>query len=335
MSCLFQKMVTIIIPVLNEEKYIQDCLESVLSQDYPRNNIECLCIDGDSDDRTIKIIESYRAQHQQLFYLLYNPQRTQANAMNVGIAHAHGDYIVRMDAHAVYPSNYISRCVYYLDSFGYSNVGGAAITEGRGKYGKAIAKVLSSPFGVGNSRFRIGSASGETDTVPFGAFRKEVFEKWGGFDTRLVRNEDNEINYRIRKNGGIVFLANDIQFTYYCRDTIQGLAKMAFSNGMWNIITMKLCPGSMGVRHFIPLLFVLSILTLIALSFFHMFFAILLLLELLCYGVLDAYYSFSRSGNISAGVLQCLLFPVFHICYGIGSLRGIIRVLSGQYLKEK
>ena len=334
MSCLGHSKVTIIVPILDEERYIHNCLESILSQDYPKDNIECLCVDGGSSDRTISIIETYQTKYRSFFFLLHNPYKTQAHAMNIGIMQSNAKYIVRMDAHAVYPANYISRCVYYLDSFNYSNVGGIAITKGNGRYGKAISKVLSSPFGVGNSKFRIGSESGEVDTVPFGAFRKEVFDKWGLFDTRLKRNEDNEINYRIRKNGGTVFLANDIQFTYFCRDTIQGFSKMAFTNGMWNIITMKMCPGSMSARHFVPLLFVLSIIMFSILSNYYIFFRVLLLAELIVYGIFDFYFSMLNSTEKRTVAFQYFLFPTFHCCYGLGSLWGMIFSLTGQYLKE-
>ena len=100
--------------------------------------------------------------------------------------------------------------------------------------------MLSTQFGIGNSEFRTNGESGYVDTVPFGAFRREVFEKWGGYDVRLTRNQDNEMNYRIRKNGGKSYLANDVRFSYYCRDSVSGICDMALKNGMWNIITMKL-----------------------------------------------------------------------------------------------
>lgn len=143
------------------------------------------------------------------------------------------------------------------------NVGGVAETKANGFVGNCIAKMLSSRFGVGNSEFRTNGKSGYVDTVPFGAFRREVFSKYGGYDERLVRNQDNEMNYRIRKNGGKIYLADDIHLSYYCRDSIKGISDMAKKNGMWNVITMKLCPGAMGIRHFVPLVFVLSIIGLL------------------------------------------------------------------------
>jgi hypothetical protein len=195
----------------------------------------------------------------------------------------------------------------------------------------AIAKMLSSKFGVGNSQFRTDGESGYVDTVPFGAFRREVFTKYGGYDERLVRNQDNEMNYRIRKNGGKIYLARDIRLAYYCRDTIKGIAQMAQKNGMWNVITMKLCPGAMGLRHFIPLAFVTSLAVLIPLCFLHYIFTIGLGLELLLYLTLDGLFSLKKAESAKEWLLLMALFPIFHIAYGWGSVKGLCKLLTKAY----
>ena len=318
--------VSIVMPVYNEEKYISNCIDSLLLQDYEQSLMEWIFVDGCSTDSTVKIIESYKNKYPRLIICLSNKNKTVPYAMNIGINEAKGKYIIRLDAHADYSMDYISKCVYYLDTIDADNVGGVAETKSRGLVGNAIAMMLSSKFGVGNSQFRTNGSSGYVDTVPFGAFRKEVFEKWGGYDERLTRNQDNEMNYRIRKNGGKIFLASDIRFSYYCRDTISGIVDMAKKNGMWNIITMKLCPGSMGIRHFIPLAFLLSIIILPTMSLWCDKILLLLLLEMILYTVLSLIFACKASKNYLYTILVFILFPIFHLSYGYGSLKGIIAI---------
>lgn len=323
--------ISVVMPVYNEEKYINNCIDSLLLQDYPKEKMEWIFVDGMSTDKTKDIIKEYIEQYPKLIKVLDNPKKTVPYAMNIGIKEAVGKFIVRLDAHADYSRDYISKCIYYLQITDADNVGGVAETKSKGFVGVAIAKMLSSKFGVGNSEFRTNGESGYVDTVPFGAFRREVFEKWGGYDERLTRNQDNEMNYRIRKNGGKIFLSSDINLSYYCRDSIKGISNMAFKNGMWNVITMKLCPGSMGIRHFIPLCFLLSIIGLAIVSlFFHPVFY-LLCFELTLYFVLDCFFSVKQANSIKEFCLLLILFPIFHITYGAGSIRGVLKLFSKEF----
>lgn len=326
-----ESYISVVMPVYNEEKYIENCIESLLLQDYPKNLMEWIFVDGMSSDNTVKLIEKYKEQYPEMIKIMANPNKTVPYAMNIGIKEAKGKFIVRLDAHADYSKDYISKCVYYLETTDADNVGGVAETKSKGFVGNAIAKMLSSRFGVGNSDFRTNGESGYVDTVPFGAFRKEVFEKWGGYDERLTRNQDNEMNYRIRKNGGKVYLSSDIKLSYYCRDSIKGISNMALKNGMWNVITMKLCPGSMGLRHFIPLMFLLSIIVLPILSIFVHLFALLFAIEMCFYLLLDCYFSAKQADGIKEFLLLLILFPIFHITYGAGSLKGLLKLFSKEY----
>lgn len=326
-----ESYISVVMPVYNEEKYIENCIESLLLQDYPKNLMEWIFVDGMSSDNTVKLIEKYKEKYPEMIKIMANPNKTVPYAMNIGIKEAKGKFIVRLDAHADYSKDYISKCVYYLETTDADNVGGVAETKSKGFVGNAIAKMLSSCFGVGNSDFRTNGESGYVDTVPFGAFRKEVFEKWGGYDERLTRNQDNEMNYRIRKNGGKVYLSSDIKLSYYCRDSIKGISNMALKNGMWNVITMKLCPGSMGLRHFIPLMFLLSIIVLPILSIFVHLFALLFAIEMCFYLLLDCYFSAKQADGIKEFLLLLILFPIFHITYGAGSLKGLLKLFSKEY----
>lgn len=329
-----EMIVSVVMPVYNEEKYMEKCMDSLLMQDYPIENMEWIFIDGGSKDKTVEILEGYREKYPKLIKIFNNPDKIVSYAMNIGIEVSCGKYIVRLDAHADYAMDYISKCVYYLENTDAENVGGIAETKADGFMGNAIAKMLSSKFGVGNSQFRTNGESGYVDTVPFGAFRREVFEKYGGYDVRLVRNQDNEMNFRIRKNGGKIYLANDIQFSYYCRDSIKGISDMARKNGMWNIITMKLCPGSMGWRHFIPFLFVTSVLGLGILGLLHFAFWMLLSLELTLYFLLDVLFSARQATTVKEFLALVILFPIFHVAYGVGSMIGITKLFSKKFRKN-
>lgn len=323
--------VSVVIPVYNEEKYIEKCIESILLQDYPKHLLELILVDGCSIDRTRALINRFIIQYPNLIKVYDNPNKTVPYAMNIGISLSKGKYIIRLDAHAEYPKNYFSKCIYYLNNIEADNVGGIVETKSNNLMGNVIAKVLSSKFGVGNSQFRTDGKSGYVDTVPFGAFKREVFEEWGGYDVRLTRNQDNEMNYRIRRNGGRVYLANDIRISYYCRDSIRDLCDMALKNGMWNIITMRLCPGSMSLRHFIPLTFVISLLFLLVTQLFFYPLRLLFLAEVLSYLILSVYFSFRLASSKSEFFLLLILFPIFHMTYGFGSLKGMVKLLFTDF----
>jgi len=324
-------VVSIVMPVFNEEKFIDKCIRSLLQQDYSVHNMEWIFVDGCSTDKTVEKINTYALKNPVHFRVFNNPKKIVPYAMNIGIAESSGKYIIRLDAHADYAPNYISKCVYFLEKTDAENVGGVVDTKAEGFIGRSIAKILSSKFGVGNSRFRTNGNSGYVDTVPFGAFKREVFSKYGGYDERLVRNQDNELNYRIRKHGGKIFLSNEIRSSYYCRDSIKELSQMAKNNGTWNIITTKLCPGSMGLRHFIPLIFVLSIVFITLLGFIHPLFLIGLGIELSLYFMLDMFFSCKQADSFIETLLLLILFPVFHISYGSGSIIGFFKLFTKQY----
>lgn len=319
-----EKLVSVIIPVRNEEKHIGKCIDSLLSQTYPHDLMEIIFIDGMSEDITKKIISEYTSNTNLNVRILTNKKKIAPTAMNLGIKNANGSIIIRLDAHSSYENDYIALCVDTLEKTQADNVGGVLTTTGKGIIGESFAKVLSSKFGVGNSGFRTNAKSDYTDTVPFGAYNKETFEKYGLYDERLVRNQDYELNYRIRKNGGKIYLNSDIQLTYYCRDTIDAIIKQSYDNGKWNYITMKLCPGSMGIRHFVPFIFFASFIVMPILSFFSIWFAYLFFLELIAYLLLDLLYSINR--NIKCAAYTAIIYPIFHISYGFGTFRGLINI---------
>lgn len=322
--------ISIVMPVYNEESYIRKCIESLLEQDYPRESMEWIFVDGNSSDKTKEIIEGFMVQYPYLIRLYDNPNKTVPYAMNIGIRASIGRYIIRLDAHSEYAKDYISKCVYYLDNTDADNVGGVAKTKSKGFMGSSIALMLSSKFGVGNSQFRTNGKSGYVDTVPFGAFRKEVFDKYGLYDERFTRNQDNEMNYRIRKNGGKIYMSDEIKLSYYCRDSLKGIVDMAIKNGKWNIISMKYCPGSMGVRHFVPFVFLLSLIIMPILVMNFKTVKIVFILELFLYFLLDLLFSVNSVDKMRKIPILMILFPIFHISYGFGSLLGLINIIKGE-----
>ena len=317
-------IVSVVVPILNEEVYIENFLASLEQQDYAKENMEVLLIDGKSNDKTLEIIENYLPKTTFTIRVFENEKKIQATAMNIGIKESVGKYIIRLDVHAMYEKNYISECVKLLDSSDAQNVGFYIETKGRGKTGKKIAKVLSSRFGVGGSTFRVESdVEKEVDTVPFGAFRKSVFAEIGGFNEYLACNEDNDINYRIRKNGGKILISNSSSSTYFCRDTIGKLFKMGIRNGKWNVYSLYYSAGSMSIKYFIPAVFTLGLITLPILSLFSKFFLALLALELILYFLAASYFSYKLKDNMTEFIQLLAIFFVFHFSYGLGSVLGI------------
>jgi len=325
--------VTLIVPCRNEEKFIEKVIKSVISQTYPKDRMEVLFIDGQSEDRTREIIELY-SQKYPFIKLLINPYKYVPQAMNIGIKAATGEIIIRMDAHSEYPEDYVEKLVYWLKKLNADNVGGVWITTPPtdSLKAKAIALALSHPFGVGNSLFRTAKNLKkhiEVDTVPFGCYLKEIFDKIGLYDERLVRNQDIELNKRLRKSGGKIYLIPDIKIKYYARDTWRKLWKNNFENGRWVVLTAFLTKDfkSLSLRHFIPLIFVLYFVLLPV--FFKSF--RLLIVPGLMYLIL----------NILVSVLICFkerqakLFPfltisflVLHFSYGIGSLKALFEIIT-------
>lgn len=327
--------VSVIIPTLNEEKYIQQCIESMFKQDYVIDCMEWIFVDGGSEDRTVAVISEYRDKFPTLIRLVNNPNKIASSAMNIGIKAAQGEYIIRLDAHSKYSNDYISKCIYWIEKTGADNVGGMANTQAFTKIGKCIAKMLTCPFGVGNSQFRISEESGYVDTVPFGTFRKDLFDRIGPFEDTLARNEDNEINFRIRKNGGKIFLSNEIIFTYFCRESFSEIAKMAYGNGYWTVIAAEKIPGSMGLRHFIPLFFTIGLIGIPIAYFMSKILGYLGLIILSVYFLIDFIFSMKLASKFHQFFILLTLFPLFHVSYGIGSMIGIIELIKNKKLLQK
>ncbi|MCF6245175.1 MAG: glycosyltransferase family 2 protein [Sulfurovum sp.] len=330
--------ISVIIPCLNEEKYIMACLESILEAEYSHERMEIFVVDGMSEDDTRKIVKEYQDKYK-FIHLIDNFKRIPPVAMNMGIKKAKGEFIVRLDAHALYPANYFSELIKWHQELNAQNVGTAIATEVKNKNKKSLAikEVLSHGFGVGNSDFRTGIKEiKEVDTVPFGCYKKEAFETYGYYDERLVRNQDIELNKRIVNAGGKIYLIPDVQCTYYARENFTELAKNQYQNGFWNILTAYYTKtlNSLSVRHFIPLLFVLSFIVPLCISLIFPQVLWLSFFSLVSYLSLVIIISIKLKNNSNSIVYLMLSFLTLHLSYGLGSFVGIFSVMN-KYIKGK
>lgn len=322
-------LVSIIVPVRNEQASIGGCLISLLGQDYPRDLLEILVVDGMSMDGTRDTVHQFMCCETRV-RLLENPQKIVPTAMNIGIRQARGTVVMRADAHTLFPKNYLRQCIVWLEQTGAACVGGVtqASPGARGLLPQALALSLSTPFGVGNARFRLGAKRPtEVDAVAFGCHPRSVFERVGLFDERLLRNQDIEFFHRLRLLGGKIFLLPDLQLTYLARSSLSLFLLQSFRNGYWNVLTERLKPGTMAWRHFIPLLFVAGILVGLAFSWTLGgrlgLFALLGLYSLAAGG--SAFVVALREGFRCFWLLPWV-FLSLHLSYGAGSLWGLVRV---------
>ena len=330
--------VSVIIPMRNEERYIGRCLNSILENDYPKQQIEILVADGRSADRSRETVAEIARRHPQI-KLIDNGRLVVPTGLNAAIRQSKGRYIIRMDAHAEYPRNYISACVRELDKGNADVVGGRLITQPGATTlaGKAIALLSQHPFGVGNSGFRLGWKGRYVDTVPFGAFRREVFDRVGLFREGLIRHQDFEMNSRIRQSGGKIFLSPDISLTYYNLPSIPKLLRRAFRDGLWVGRAWVRYPMTFCYRHCAPLALLLALTIPLLLSRVIPFGKDLSLFVALVYLVLllaSSAHIAIRHGLRMLTIMP-LLFIGFHTACGIGLLSGLLSAFTISRDDEK
>jgi glycosyltransferase involved in cell wall biosynthesis len=244
--------VSVLIPVRNEAGFIGDCLRALAGQDYPRERFEVLVLDGESTDGTVAEVETIAQNYGVPDALLTNRGHTTATGLNLGLSIASGSIIVRVDGHCVVDPTFISASVAALEKSGADAVGGPIRTRGNGAAGEAIALAVSSPFGVGDAAFRHATSEQETDSVAFAAYRREVFEKIGGFAEDIDRGEDDDFNYRLRDSGGRILLTPAIGSVYYARDSLGGLARQYWGYGIAKARVLHRHPGRLRARHLVP-----------------------------------------------------------------------------------
>jgi len=251
--------VTVIVPVRNEAAYIERCLYSIAAQDYPRSALEVLVVDGRSEDGTRQVVSRFAAESTIDLRLIDNPRLLPAAAMNVALDSARGDVILRLDGHAALAGHdFISRAVRALDETGADCVGPVLESEGETAAGRAIAAAMSSRFGVGGAAFRTGGA-GRVDTVAFGAYRRDVFDRIGRFDETVAGGEDDEFNYRLLDAGGEILLLPELRATYTVRPTFTAAFRQYFRYGRAKPAVLLRHPRQARPRQSTPAAFVLAL----------------------------------------------------------------------------
>lgn len=329
-------MVAVVIPTLNEERFIKSCLDSVRLQSYPFERMDVMVVDGGSTDRTCEIVKEYSLEYNNV-RLLHNNKRIQSAAFNIGCQQTDADIIIRLDAHARYNKVYIERCVRHLrEDATIGNVGGICDIQPqhKGIVAEANALLNRSRFGIGGASYRVGADKSFVETVPFGAFPKEVVDEIGGMREDLPRGEDNEYNHRIRKAGYKILLDPQIVATYYARDTIWGSMKQMYHNGVSIGKLTDIDIDIINVRHFVPLLFVCAIIIGLLLSPWSKVVAVVFALIVGLYLFLDIVATIMsvRGENYKCLAVLPIMFPAVHIAYGYGTLKSL---WGGQKRKYK
>jgi glycosyltransferase involved in cell wall biosynthesis len=319
--------VSIIIPCRNEAAYIERCLDSILEGDYPHDRLEILVADGRSSDPSREIIAAYSTV-RPVVRLLDNPQGTTPAGLNTAIRAASGDIIIRMDAHVMYPRDYVRRLVRGLEESGADNVGGVlqTIPAADTPVARAIALGMSHRFGVGNAHFRIGvTEAREVDTVPFGCFRRDLFARIGLFDEELIRNQDDEFNFRLTTRGGRVLLLPDVLCRYFARTSLAQLSLMYYQYGYFKPLVARKVGRVMTVRQVIPCLLVagLSGAALLGVWLPSARVALSLVASLYLTLVAGCALAALPSHGFRCAAALAAVFPVLHFSYGTGFLLGI------------
>lgn len=327
--------VAVIIPTLNEEKFIARCLDSVIEQSYPFRDMDVMVVDGGSNDRTREIVEEYGRKYINIRFI-HNPGRIQSIAFNIGVENSDAPYIVRLDAHALYKPYYIEGCIKGLEGDSKrGNVGGQWDIQPQNDSLWAITNAILnySKFGIGGASYRIGAKAGDVDTVPFGSFPRTMIEKIGGMRDDLPRGEDNEFNSRIKRAGYSIYFDPAIECIYYARPTLKASCRQMYANGESIGHLFYVDRDSIGFRHLIPLVFVVGIIggTILSLVFFP--FVYLLLAGLCLYFLCDFVASLLATKKHGWKFLLPLFVMFFcvHFSYGWGTIIGLF---TGRKLKN-
>ncbi|MFQ5850698.1 MAG: glycosyltransferase family 2 protein [Candidatus Binatia bacterium] len=333
--------VSIIIPCCNEERFIGECLDSIIGNEYPKDQLEVVVVDGMSEDGTRAIVEGYARRHA-FIKLLDNPKKIIPAAMNIGSRHVRGEIIMKIDAHSTYERKYISKCVRFLTEYHADNVGGIwkIMPGGDTTVAKAIALALAHPFGSGNARIKIGSKKPRwADTAAFGCYRKEVFRKIGVWNEELAGSSDMDFNTRLKEAGGRILLVPEIAINYYADANVRAFWRHNFADGVWATYVLKFRSKASSSRHWIPLAFVSSLIGSAALSaglpgFRWVFGSITGAYALANFGA--SVHIAMRERHLPYLVTMPIVFATRHMGHGLGALWGLVLALmSGKHWKGR
>ncbi len=336
-NSLPRPFVSLVLAIRNESGYIEKGLDAIFAQDYPADCMEILIADGMSTDHTREIIRRFAALHPRLkICFLENSREIVSTALNMALRQAKGEIIIRIDGHTMIAPDYVRQCVNALQHTQAENVGGKMNAIGSSPFGKAVALATSTPFGVGGARFHYSDQEEWVDTVYMGAWPRRVFEKIGLFDEELVRDQDDEFNYRLRRQGGRILLSPAIRSEYIVRSSPRALWHQYYQYGYWKVRVLQKHPLQMRLRQFAPPTFVFLLFfstLLVLLSFAHPLFSILGPLACIIPGLylitnlLASIWTASKHHWDSLMFLP-FSFAILHISYGLGFLMGLLKFIN-------
>jgi glycosyltransferase involved in cell wall biosynthesis len=307
--------ISVILPVLNEEKYLADSVSAILNQKFD-GPLEVILAVGPSNDKTMEIARNL-ATHDARVVVIENPSGRTAAGLNLAISASSHSIIVRVDGHANIPTNYCQLAYETLKETGAVNVGGIMDASGQTIFEKSVARAMRSPLGVGASRFHTGGIPGEVDTVYLGVFRKEALLAVGGFDERFTRAQDWELNFRLRQMGGVIYFDPRLVVSYRPRSTLTALARQYFQYGRWRRVVSRLHQGTINYRYLAPPFTVIATFLSFVLGWLI---TPVLFLPAIIYGV----FILLASALIGKSLIEVLCLPAIlltmHISWGIGFL---------------
>jgi glycosyltransferase involved in cell wall biosynthesis len=321
--------VSVIIPVLNEERFLKQSVQAILNQNYS-GELEVILALGPSKDQTDKIAQEL--SQDKRIKLVENPSGKTASALNNAIKKSNFDIVVRLDGHAIVDNEYIRNAVKTLLDTGADNVGGLMFAQGTNSFEKSVAAAMRSKFGVGNAPFHVGGKSGEVDTVYLGTFRKSALQRVGYFDESFIRAQDWEMNYRIRKTGGKIWFNPELVVTYRPRKNLRELARQYFEYGQWRKQVTKTYPETVSLRYLAPPITISGLFV----GFLFVLISQITNIQWLQIGwlapgvylavILLAFVSIKSKLSMVSRLYLLLVLPTMHLSWGVGFLKGSKRL---------
>lgn len=306
---------SVIVPTLNEAKYINNLVNSIEKIDETEKEI--LIVDGGSIDGTRETVTTLISSHPNL-KLIDNPAKYVSHGFNKAFKELNGEYIALVGAHATYPRNYFKECIRAIEEGTCEASGGFLLHKGKTDKGAAIARAMSSKFGVGDTDFRTNPNAMYVESVAFAVYHKKVFEKVGLFDESLIRNQDDEFHYRLNEAGYRILMLPNLQIEYFVRESFKKLFTQYFNYGLYKPLVFKKVRSGMRLRHLIPSLFIFYLISL-PLTLIN----IIWLVPLLIYSIFAIYFGWKGSGAWKDKIWTPIVFPILHIAYGWGFLKGL------------
>ena len=319
-------LISIILPIYNEANFIEKIIQSIISQTI-EEDYEIIVADGMSTDGTREIIQELERENPKI-HLIDNPEKIVSTGFNRALNESKGDIIIRVDGHCEIAPDYIQKCLECLEKINADCVGGATEHVASGLVGKSIKLAQSSFFGVGGVSFRKNVEKGQyVDTLAFGAYKREVFDQLGGYDEELVRNQDDEFNFRMIQNDGKIWLDPSIKSIYTQRNSFMGLFKQYFQYGFYKIRVMQKRRGIASWRHVVPGLFVITLFFGFSIFIFtgDTIPILSLCIPYLSFSIFATIFELIKSPfNLLSVIMLPLTFYILHISYGLGFLLGLI-----------